>query len=220
MLETISFYWIIIFACAIIVISYGFDLLAKRTNIPSVLMLILVGIIITAANNWYGIAENFNFLPALEILGTLGLIMIILEAAIDLRLTREKLPLIAKSFSVALLLLIVTSAVTAYIIHYFLSIDLSVSLLYAVTLSVMSSAIIIPSVSSLEEKKKEFMIYEATFSDILGIIFFYFLLDTIKAGNFTASFVEPVNISPRFFFIDPFRYFHPFSLNTRSRPLL
>ena len=41
----------------------------------------------------------------------------------------------------------------------------------------MSSAIIIPSVGSLVAHKKEFMIYESTFSDILGIMFFYFLKD-------------------------------------------
>jgi NhaP-type Na+/H+ or K+/H+ antiporter len=42
----------------------------------------------------------------------------------------------------------------------------------------MSSAIVIPSVSSLSHYKKEFMIYESAFSDILGIILFQFLLNS------------------------------------------
>ena len=42
----------------------------------------------------------------------------------------------------------------------------------------MSSAIIIPSVGGLRGAKKEFMVYESTFSDILGIMFFYFLIGT------------------------------------------
>ena len=40
----------------------------------------------------------------------------------------------------------------------------------------MSSAIIIPSVGRLTGKKKEFMVYESTFSDILGIMVFYFMI--------------------------------------------
>jgi hypothetical protein len=49
------------------------------------------------------------------------------------------------------------------------------ALLYATPLSILSSAIIIPSVSGLREDKKEFHIYESTFSDIMGIMMFYFL---------------------------------------------
>lgn len=55
--------------------------------------------------------------------------------------------------------------------------------MYAVPLSIMSSAIIIPSVTTLKEHKKEFMIYESTFSDILGIMFFYFLKGNAHATN-------------------------------------
>jgi len=40
----------------------------------------------------------------------------------------------------------------------------------------MSSAIIIPSVGGLKGEKKEFMVYDSTFSDILGIMVFYFML--------------------------------------------
>ena len=47
--------------------------------------------------------------------------------------------------------------------------------LYATPLSILSSAIIIPSVTGLKEHKKEFHVYESTFSDILGIMMFYFL---------------------------------------------
>jgi NhaP-type Na+/H+ and K+/H+ antiporter len=43
-------------------------------------------------------------------------------------------------------------------------------------LAVISSAIVIPSVDHLSHKKKEFLIYESTLSDILGILAFNFLL--------------------------------------------
>ena len=59
-------------------------------------------------------------------------------------------------------------------------------MLYAVPLSIMSSAIIIPSVAYLIQEKKEFMVYESTFSDILGIMFFYFLKDNGDVESVTA----------------------------------
>ncbi|MDX1629850.1 MAG: cation:proton antiporter, partial [Fulvivirga sp.] len=55
------------------------------------------------------------------------------------------------------------------------------ALVYAIPLSVMSSAIVIPSVGELSQHKKEFMVYESTFSDILGIMYFYFLIGNL--GN-------------------------------------
>ncbi|MDX1315816.1 MAG: cation:proton antiporter, partial [Eudoraea sp.] len=56
---------------------------------------------------------------------------------------------------------------------------------YATPLSILSSAIIIPSVGRLSEEKKEFHIYESTFSDIAGIILFYFLIGQLKPEGAT-----------------------------------
>ncbi|MEL7147233.1 MAG: cation:proton antiporter, partial [Bacteroidota bacterium] len=114
---------------------------------------------------------------ALELLGIIGLIMIVLEAALDLKLKKEKSPLLLKSFAVALIALVGTAFAIGGLFYYSGTIDnFFDSLLYAIPLSILSSAIIIPSVGSLIDEKKEFLIYESTFSDILGIMFFYFLL--------------------------------------------
>jgi NhaP-type Na+/H+ or K+/H+ antiporter len=120
-------------------------------------------------------------MPALEVLGNVGLIMIVLEAAIDLKLKKERWPIIWKSFLVALLALIGSAFACALIIHFFIIEDKFTALLYAIPLSIMSSAIIIPSMGNLVEHKKEFMVYESTFSDILGIMFFYFMLGNAEA---------------------------------------
>jgi len=69
--------------------------------------------------------------------------------------------------------------------------DWYVSFLYSIPLSIMSSAIIIPSVESLIGRKKEFMIYESTFSDVLGIMMFYFFL---SAGHQDTSGILAWNI--------------------------
>lgn len=195
-------YWLIITGSGILIISYLIDILSKRTNIPSVLMLMSVGILLNLMGHYFGFRGTVDLFPILEVFGILGLIMIILEAALDLKISREKLPTIFKALGVASILLVGTSILTAYIIHYLLNISLSLSFLYAIPLSIMSSAIIIPSVEQLEEQRREFLIYEATFSDILGIMLFYFTLDTLESpdlikavGGVGIDFVVTVLIS-------------------------
>src|SRR5690554_661494 len=176
-------YIAIIAISVIIIISYFFNVISQKTNIPSVLMLIGLGLLIKQGMLLMGISAGDMLFNILELLGIVGLIMIVLEAALDLRLTKEKWPTIWKSFSVALLSLIASAAACAYIINVFIIPDVFTALVYAVPLSIMSSAIIIPSVGGLSEEKREFMVYEGTFSDILGIMFFYFLIGNADATN-------------------------------------
>ena len=171
-----SAYGLMIGASLVIILSYFFQLISKKTNIPSVLLLIVLGIAVNYGLKSMGVEEiPFEGL-VLEILGTVGLIFIVLEAALDLELTKEKWPIIWKSMVVALAALIGSSFLIAAFINFTMIDDFFTSLVYAVPLSIMSSAIIIPSVGGLEEDQKEFMVYESTFSDILGIMFFYLLL--------------------------------------------
>ncbi len=169
-------YVAVIATSLVIILSYLFNLISKKTNIPSVLLLVILGIGLKQASVYFGIGTGEYLFAILEILGIVGLTMIVLEAALDLELTREKWPIIWKSFSVALLGLVTTSLLTAYVIQHFFIDDFFTAMVYAVPLSIISSAIVIPSVGALDEEKKEFLVYEATFSDILGIMFFYFLL--------------------------------------------
>ncbi|MCH2199615.1 MAG: cation:proton antiporter [Flavobacteriales bacterium] len=171
-----SAYGLMIGASLVIILSYFFQLISKKTNIPSVLLLIVLGIAVNYGLKSMGVEEiPFEGL-VLEILGTVGLIFIVLEAALDLELTKEKWPIIWKSMVVALAALIGSSFLIAAFINFTMIDDFFTSLVYAVPLSIMSSAIIIPSVGGLEEDQKEFMVYESTFSDILGIMLFYLLL--------------------------------------------
>jgi NhaP-type Na+/H+ or K+/H+ antiporter len=167
----------------IIIFSYLFNVIAKRTNIPSVLMLIALGIGLKWLSEYFGIFTGDYLITILEILGIVGLTMIVLEAALDLELTREKWPIIWKSFLVAMLALGIGTIASAYVLQYFYIDDFFTAVVYAVPLSIMSSAIVIPSVGGLDEHKREFMVYEATFSDILGIMLFYFLLGNAETSD-------------------------------------
>lgn len=172
-------YYIIIAASLLIIVSYFFTLIEKKKSIPGVLMLISLGIVLQVFSRPLGL-EDFDFLPVLEILGIVGLIMIVLEAALDLELKKERLPLILKSFSLALILLVISTFTFAFIFMELLDMEFISSMIYAIPLSIISSAIVIPSVTGLSEEKKEFMIYESAFSDILGIMFFFLLIGSAE----------------------------------------
>jgi Kef-type K+ transport system membrane component KefB len=176
-----SYGLIIVFSLTIIV-SYFFNLYAKKSGVPAVLMLIGLGIIIHYGLLLFG-EKSLDLARPLEVLGVIGLILIVLEAALDLRLQKEKAALIIKSFLVALLGLGGTVYLAALSLNYFLHIEFLNALLYTIPLSILSSAIILPSIDDLGEDKREFMIYESTFSDIIGIVGFYSVLTMLGSSS-------------------------------------
>lgn len=182
-MEHFSSNGLVIVGSLIVIVSYLFNLVAKRYSVPSVLLLILLGMVLHGIVAATGLGAP-DLTPILEVLGIIGLIMIVLEASLDLELTSDKRKLISRAFFTALVNLLVSALLIAWIITIYINVDLTTGLLYAVPLSIMSSAIIIPSVAALDEEKKEFMIYESTFSDILGIMLFYFLISSLEAEGF------------------------------------
>ena len=200
-MEIFSSYNIIIEASVILILSFLFNGIAKRTNIPSVLLLIVLGVVLQFVLK-YMTSEEIDFFPALELLGIIGLIMIVLEAALELELKREKLVPILKSMAIALVGLVGSAWVAAVILNQFVEgMSMQSAWLYATPLSILSSAIIIPSVSGLSEHKKEFHIYESTFSDIMGIMMFYFLVGGLNpaedsgVGGFALNILLTIVIS-------------------------
>lgn len=171
---------IIIIASSLLIISYLFGLLAKKTSIPSVLLLIFLGMALSGFLANYGLTGE-QMMPLARILGIIGLIMIVLEAAMDLQITKDKYPLIGKSFLAAFVILLITASAIAGIIVLLFDTTFLVAMLYGAPLSIISSAIIIPSVGNMIQEKKEFIIYESAFSDIVGIMCFYFALNLLQS---------------------------------------
>jgi NhaP-type Na+/H+ or K+/H+ antiporter len=141
-------------------------------------MLISLGVIIKLLMNMTSMRDkDLGIDSLLQILGNVGLVMIVLEAALDLKLERHKAGILVQSLVVALVSLVGSILGIAALFYYiFPGTDYYTACLYAVPLSIMSSAIIIPSVGGLQGAKREFMVYDSTFSDILGIMVFYFML--------------------------------------------
>lgn len=191
--------YLLIVICSVVILSYLFSIASRYIKVPSVLLLLFGGILF----RWFGDLNSIILnIPdkMVEILGVIGLIMIVLEAGLDLKLGRDKLVLIRNSFFSALFIFILSSALITAILNYWLKEPVINCLVYAIPLSIISSTIVIPSIHALTEKKKEFLVYEASFSDIIGILIFnYFTAEevlTLKSlGVFSGNILLSVVLS-------------------------
>lgn len=160
----------------LIIFSYLFDAFARKTKFPSVILLMLTGILIRFFIS-FSSYDNFNFLDNLiPVLGTIGLILIVLEGAIELEINREKLPLILKGFLAAFFILVANIVVLQWMFQQLFQMQGASAVLFAIPLAIISSAVAIPSASGLLKQEREFVVYESTFSDILGIMIFNYAL--------------------------------------------
>jgi Kef-type K+ transport system membrane component KefB len=194
---------LLIIVCSLVVLSYLFLIVSRYIRVPSVLLLLFAGVGFRYVSDSYGLGLEFPE-KLVEGLGVVGLIMIVLEAGLDLKLARNKVKLIRNSFLSAFFILAISIALVTGILYYWHEEPLEKCLVYAIPLSIMSSSITLPSVHSLTNQKKEFLVYEASFSDILGIVLFnYFTADNnfnfqslaLFGGNIIVSVLLSVLLS-------------------------
>jgi potassium/hydrogen antiporter len=190
---------IIIAFCVLLLIAYVFDLTSSKTKIPSVILLLVLGWAVRQLTLLLDIHLP-DFSPILPVLGTVGLILIVLEGSLELELNKSKFGLIRKSFFGALIPMIALAFLLAFAFRYFGHFGLKDSLTNAIPFCVISSAIAIPSVRNLLSHNKEFVIYESSLSDILGVLIFNFLalnetIDRFSFGNFALQLVIITAIS-------------------------
>ena len=175
----------------LIIFSYLFDIFARRTKFPSVILLVLTGIIARFISSYYGY-DNFQFLDSLvPVLGTIGLILIVLEAALELEIKKEKTEIIVKGFLAAFVILVINIILVSLFFENVIGLSYPNSVIYAIPLSIISSAVAIPSATGLITKNKEFVVYESTFSDILGIMIFYYCIRQAEKAEPLIG-VEPI----------------------------
>ncbi len=171
-------YAFIVVICLLIITSYLYNIVSRKTGIPSVLLLLLSGIgvreLLVYKNAAFAIPQQ-----VVEMFGIVGLIMIMLEAGLDLNVSRKKLKLIRNAFLSALFILLLSVLACSGLLFWYLKEDYLRCVIYSIPLSVVSSAIVIPSISHLNQMKQEFLIYETSFSDIIGILVFNYMI----AGN-------------------------------------
>ena len=117
-----------------------------------------------------------DFTSVLPVLGTVGLILIVLEGSLELKMNKSKLGLISKSFFGALVSMLAIAFILSYMLQHFVPSSFKDNLANVIPISIISSSIAISSVKNLATTDKEFVIYESSFSDILGVLFFNFIV--------------------------------------------
>jgi Na+:H+ antiporter len=166
---------------ALLVFAYLLDVFGRRTRLPSVVLLVLTGI--AARQVLDRIDLHLDWIdPMVPVVGTIGLILIVLEGALDLSLRRERLRLIASAAFVMLAGFAGCVVGFTLLFQHALGVAFAPAALAAISVSVISSAVAIPSVTGLTEHTREFVVYESSLSDIIGVLVFYAWLES--AGRF------------------------------------
>jgi len=173
---------ILILFSSILLLSYVLDLSSKYTRIPTVIWLLIMG---------WGLQQFTNYThinvprldPILPIFGTIGLILIVLEGALDLKISKRATPIIKAAFMMSLLPFFIFTGLLAWAFKELDQTAWQPAILNALPFSIISSAIAIPSVKNYQVKIRSFITYESSISDILGVLVFNFILVT-KVYNF------------------------------------
>jgi Kef-type K+ transport system membrane component KefB len=180
---------ILITLSGLIILSYLFNILSKYVKIPSVILLLATGVSLKFISDKFGLQPPSGIPFFLSFFGEVGLIMIVLEGSLDLEVTRSKLPMIGRSLLSAILIMAGTCGLIYLLLHGYLGIPVKQAFVYSIPMAVISSAIAIPSVKGLSDHKKEFIVYESTFSDIIGIMVFGFgILDNAMSSESFVTF--------------------------------
>ncbi|MCU0444051.1 MAG: cation:proton antiporter [Microscillaceae bacterium] len=179
---------IIIALSILLLLAYVFDITASKTKIPSVILLLLLGFVAKLiTDNLTITVPNLN--PILPILGTIGLILIVLEGSLELELNKSKFSFVRKTSLISFLPMLLFSFGLAFAFQYFGNTTFKIGLANAIPFAIISSAIAIPSAQNLISRDKEFITYESSLSDIFGVIFFNFItlndnIGTKSVGHF------------------------------------
>lgn len=165
---------IIISICCLLLIAYIFDITAGKTKIPSVILLLAMGLLVQESTSFFDIhMPNLN--PILPVMGTVGLILIVLEGALELEISSNKKALIGKASLMALLPMLLFTFLGSLALQWIGAPDYKLNFISLTPLAVISSAIAIPTAKNLSKSDNEFVVYESSLSDIFGVVLFNFV---------------------------------------------
>lgn len=161
--------------------SHFLSLQFSRTNIPDVLVLMLIGIVIGPL---FGIVQPEDFGKVGSLLATIALVVILFESGTSLDLNT-----LGKSLGTTGLLAIACFVLTTVIVTVsgmaLLGLELMPSILLGLTLGGTSSAVVIPMVNALKlsEKPATVLVLESALTDVLCIVGVFAMLQILTQGG-------------------------------------
>lgn len=175
---------IIISLASLFFIGHSLQWFFVKTKIPDLLILILIGFCIGPSG--FQIISYQHIGQVGTVLATVTLIIILYEGGLNLKassLLASSMPALFLSLSSFLLVAGVTTACLAPFFTF------STALLVGLGIGSTSSAIVFPMIQPLNitEKTKTILSLESAFTDVLAIIAFLTVLDSLLSQNYAAS---------------------------------
>jgi NhaP-type Na+/H+ or K+/H+ antiporter len=162
---------------ALLVFAYLLDIFGRRYKLPAVVLLVVTGMVGRQVLDRLGFHLDWVN-PLVPVIGTVGLILIVLEGALDLSLRRDRAAMIGRAVAAAFLGFALCVGAFTLVFNLWLGLPAASAALAALPFAVISSAVAIPSAAGLGEHTREFVIYESAVSDIIGVLVFYAWLES------------------------------------------
>lgn len=162
-------------------LAHFLSLQFRKTHIPDVLVLMLVGIVI---GPMLGIVTPQDFGKIGSLIATIALVVILFESGTSLNLN-----VLGKSLATAGALTFwcfaLTAAIVALLGYFLLDLNILPAAMLGVTLGGTSSAVVIPMVSALllNEKPTTVLVLESALTDVLCIVGVFALLQFHAQGG-------------------------------------
>ncbi len=157
---------------ALLLFAYLLDIVGRRFRLPAVVLLIATGMVSRQLLDRLGIFLAWVD-PLVPVMGTIGLVLIVLEGALDLSLRGERTGVARRASAAALAGFVACTAAFTFAFEAWFGLARGAAALAAMPFAVISSAVAIPSAVGLAKESREFVTYESSISDILGVLVFY-----------------------------------------------
>ena len=175
----------ILFIGLMVFFAHFLSMQFRKTNIPDVLILMLVGILLGPV---LGIVTPEDFGKAGSVIATIALVVILFESGTTLNLN-----VLGKSLGMTGLMAFTCFSLSAVIITlagmYALELALLPAIMLGVILGGSTSAVVIPMVEALQltEKPATILVLESALTDVLCIVGVFALLQIHTQGGFEAG---------------------------------
>jgi hypothetical protein len=167
----------ILIASIFLLLAFAVERIGPRVGLPAVIVLVALGLLARPLLALAGYRlEGLDLM--VPVIGAIGLILIVLEGALDIEIRRDRLHLAGAALVQAVAGFLLCAAVLAALATLVLPLTPAQALVLAVPFAVISSAVAIPSSRFLPPVGREFVVYESSISDILGVLVFFAVLNS------------------------------------------
>ena len=180
-------YVAILVASLFLLIAFAVERLDRASGLPSVIIMIGLGLLTQPVLQYLGMLVS-GISAVVPVAGAVAFVLIVLEGALDIELKRERLKIALSATALAISAIVVYGVLFAALAVRLLGLTDLQGAILAIPLALISSSVAIPASRSLGKWAREFVVYESSASDILGVLIFFALLHSnASVGGFLTA---------------------------------